>query len=240
MIDPQILEQLSAFLPDENLFQPFKATFKMTTGVSIAHPWINGDSIIAYQLMREILGKEFYTLPTKKVLPINEYLILPLKQSYGVYHASISIFDTDDIYLTTVYKRFADQNTSCIKTRKKKIQMGAGFYKNCMLSTPYVPAKEVIFYFNGDMELCKRLLKSLPALGKDRSRGFGTIKSISVEPCNEDQSLMKNSCFMRPIPCKEINGISTHSMMLTHHPPYWSRKDAVMCVFPGSGIILGT
>lgn len=240
MNEGEIFEALSAFTPDIESYQPFKATFEMNTGVSLAHPWINGDSLIAYQLMRIILGQDFFTLPTKKVIPITEYLDLPLKFSHGVYHASVSIFDTDDRFLTTIYKRFADIEMSVVKTRKKKIPQGAGFYKNCMLQTPYVPAKTVEFYFNGDMDLCRRLLNELPGLGKDRSRGFGMIKSLSIESCDEDYSLMRGGCFMRPIPCKEIDGFVDHSMMLTYFPPYWSRKEAVMCTFPGSGVILGT
>ena len=90
------------------------------------------------------------------------------------------------------------------------------------------------------MNLCEKLLKCVPGLGKDRSRGFGMIKSVSVESCKEDYSLMRDSSFMRPIPCKEVDGLPMHSMMLTYFPPYWSRKEAVMCVFPGSGVILGT
>ena len=234
--DKHVLDKLAAFAPDVNSFQPFVATFEMTAPTCLAHPWINGDSLIAAQLMRSVLGEEFYTLPTKRVLPVDDYLKLPLKRSYGVWHASASVFDTEDVFLTTIYKRFDSQNVGIVDSKKKKIPLGAGFFKGCMIRQPYTPSMKIQFFFNGDMDLCRKLLKHVPALGKDRARGFGVVKSVAVEPIGEDYSLFRNGEVMRPIPAVNIRelGIPEKSIRANYKPPYWPRNQAVMCAVHGS------
>jgi len=238
--DQRILNKLAAYRPDAYTYRPFVATFEMSSPVCLAHPWINGDALIASQLMRHILGDDFYTLPTKRVLPINDYLELPLEKSYDVWHASASVFDIDDVFLTTIYKRFDSQNTDIVNNRKKKIPLGAGFFKGCMIRQPYTPSRTIKFFFNGDMEMCSRLLQHVPALGKDRSRGFGVVKSLSVEPCSEDYSLFKDGIVMRPIPALDIKhmGIPEKSIRSNYKPPYWNHGKAVMCAVPGTKMIV--
>lgn len=237
--DNQILDKLAEFVPDENLYQPFIATFEMSAPTCLAHPWINGDSLIAVQLMRSVLGDMFYTLPTKRVLPIDDYLNLPLRRSYDVWHASVSVFDTDDTFLTTIYKRFDDKDISVFNSKKKKIPLGAGFFKGCMIRQPYTPTRSIKFYFNGDMDLCIKLLEHVPALGKDRGRGFGVVKSVKVKPISEDHSLFKGGVVMRPIPAVNIRelGLPEKSIRANYKPPYWARNEAVMCVIPGSKLL---
>ncbi len=238
MKDEDVLLRLAAFHPDARTYQPFSATFHMASPVCLAHPWINGDALIASQLMRHLLGEDFYTLPTKKPLPVDAALQLPLKKSYGVYHSSVSIFDTDAKYLNTIYKRFDDKHVDIVDTKKKKIVRGAGFFKDCMVRAPYIPARDIVFYMNGDIDLCRMLLKNVSHLGKDRARGFGEIESVDVEPIEVDISLFDESKCMRPIPCRSIKhlGFPEQSMMLAYKIPYWARKDADMCVVPGSVI----
>jgi len=238
MKDEDVLLRLAAFHPDARTYQPFRVTFHMASPVCLAQPWINGDALIASQLMRHLLGEYFYTLPTKKTLPVEAALQLPLKKSYSVYHSSVSIFDTDAKYLNTIYKKFDDQHVDIVSTKKKKITRGSGFFKDCMVRAPYIPARDVVFYMNGDMSLCRMLLKNVAYLGKDRARGFGEIESVDVEPIESDISLFDESKCMRPIPCRFVKhlGLPEQSMMLTYKIPYWSRKDADMCVVPGSVI----
>jgi CRISPR type IV-associated protein Csf3 len=236
MNDEAILDKLRGFHPDPSSFQPFKAVFHMQSPISLAHPWINGDALLAAQLMRKILGNDFYTLPTKRPLKVDTALQLPLKKSYGVYHASVSIFDTDKTFLTTIYKRFNSEDVDkFVKTRKGKIPKGAGFFKDCMVRTPYAPANKVTFYFNGDVALCRELLEAVPNLGKDRSRGYGVVNSVEVTAGGPDKSLFESGVFMRPIPAMNIKhiGIPEKSMLLAYKIPYWLRSNAVMCAVPG-------
>jgi len=233
-------ERLRAFIPNPSLYRPFKATFHMETPVSLAHPWINGDALISVPLLRSLLGEDFYHLPTKLPLPMDELLKLPLKRSHGVYHASASIFDTDKLFLNTFYKRFDAENVdSFVKSKKSKIMRGQGFFKDCMVRTPYKPCKEVTFYFNGDMALCQKLLENIPSLGKDRAKGYGIVNSVEVRAEATDKSLFDGDICMRPIPfsAMKYKGIPEHTMQLTYKIPYWARNKATMCCVPGAKIL---
>lgn len=128
----RILQRLRAYEPPTS-FTSFSATFEMVTPISLAHPWICGDALIAERLMREILGDDFYNLPTKAALPVHDNLRLPIKQTPGgVYHASASVFDSDRIYTTTTYKRFDSEHIAHIKRPRSKILRGQGFYKDAL------------------------------------------------------------------------------------------------------------
>ena len=233
-------ERLRAFTPNPSVYRPFKAVFHMETPISLAHPWINGDALISVPLLRSLLGEEFYNLPTKLPIPMDELLTLPLKHSHGVYHASASIFDTDKLFLNTFYKRFDSENVDTfVKSKKNKITRGQGFFKDCMVRTPYKPCKEVTFYFNGDMALCTKLLEEIPSLGKDRAKGYGMVSSVDVTAEANDKSLFDDDVCMRPIPFKAMKyrGIPEHTMQLTYKIPYWARNKATMCCVPGAKIL---
>lgn len=219
---------------------PFRVTFHMTTPISLAHPWINGDSLIAYLLMRDLLGEDFYTLPTKSPLNLPALLELPLKKSWndpGVYHASVSLFDTDRKYLTTIYKRFDTEDLDHVTTRKSKIPRGMGFFKDCMIRLPLAPCRDVTFYYNGNLGECERLLRCVSHLGKDRDKGYGQVRGVDVEEMDEDYSLFRDGVAMRPIPYRYIRdrGIPTRMMTLAYTLPYWWRSNAEPCIVPGSG-----
>ncbi len=236
----EIEERLRAFTPNPSVFRPFKAVFHMSTPISLAHPWINGDALISVPLLRSLLGEDYYTLPTKMPIPMDELIKLPLKRSHGVYHASASIFDTDKFFLNTFYKRFDTENVdSYVKSKKNKIQRGQGFFKDCMVRTPYKPCKEVTFYFNGDMALCQKLLENIPTLGKDRAKGYGIINRVEVTAEATDKSLFDGDICMRPIPfsAMKYKGIPEHTMQLTYKIPYWARNKATMCCVPGAKIL---
>jgi CRISPR type IV-associated protein Csf3 len=241
-LDEDVLERLGAYVPDSSSFVPFVARFQMTSPVSLGHPYINGDALIAAEMMRHLLGDDFYTLPTKKPLPVDTALQLPLKKSRGVYHASVSIFDTDNVYTSVIYKRFESMGVEDkVSSKKKKIPLGAGFFKACMVTTPYKPAQEILFFFNGDIDFCRDLLGNVSHLGKDRARGYGEVADVMVEQVAHDKSLIdkENKMFMRPIPFEQVKhlGIPEHTMLLTYSFPYWQRNRAKMCTYPLSHYI---
>ena len=233
-------ERLRSFTPNPSLYRPFKAVFYMETPVSLAHPWINGDALISVPLLRSLLGDDFYSLPTKKPLPFDEWLTMPLKESHGVCHASASIFDTDKKFLNTFYKRFDTEKVDAfVKSKKNKIIRGQGFFKDCMVRCPYIPSSTVTFYFNGDMHLCKKLLEAIPSLGRIRAKGFGIVNRVEVTAEKTDKSLFDGDVCMRPIPFKAIKykGIPEHTMQLTYKIPYWARNKATMCCVPGAKVL---
>jgi len=233
----RIVGRLRAYTPPLH-HEPFETIFHMQSGISLAHPWINGDSLIANLLLRDILGEDFYTLSTKAPINIPAELRLPLKQSWdSVYHSSVSLFDTDKKYLSMIYKRFDIEHVGHMDTRTRKIPLNRGFYKAGMIRLPYVPTNTVRFYMYGNRPECERLLRYVSHLGKDRSRGYGVVNSVEFHRLPEDWSLFKDGIAMRPIPIKYVQdrGVPEVAMNLNWYSPYWSHGNAAPCVVPGSG-----
>lgn len=217
-------------------FEPFKVEFRLGTPLLLAHPYIHGDAVLMSLLMKRILGDAYYNLPSKSPIPVHNLLKLPLKQTNGVYHASVSQFDTEIIKTETVYKRFDEEHLNRVKTRITKVRLGQGFYKNYMMKFPVIPAKTVTFYFCGDLKECKRILEDLIALGKKTDIGYGIVRSVSIEPTEEDYSFVKDGKCMRPLPSTEFKdlGMPSISQRLAWKAPYWDKKNVTMCVAPGA------
>ena len=242
LVDPyrEVLRTLAAYEPPAE-HTNFCVTYQMSTPISLAHPWINGDGLVAQVLMRRLLGDEFLSLPSKKVIDTSG-LRLPLARTGSCWHCSASQFDTDQMFLTKIYGRFDSEHIERVRTKKKRIPLMSGHFKSTMVSIPTVLVKEVRFYVRGNIDECKWLFANVTALGKDRNKGYGAVKSMSIEEIPEDWSLVKDGIVMRPIPVGEVPtkwmqpGTQANVMTLTYMPPYWNRAAAVPCVAPGSRI----
>jgi len=231
----KIVRKLAGYVPPSN-FQSFQVEIKLGSPLLLANPYIHGDSVLMALLMRRILGDEYYNLPAKNPLPVHNILKLPLKQTKGVYHSSVSQFDTDIIKTEKVYKRFDEEHLNRLKTRVTKIRLGQGFLKNYMMIFPVIPTKTVTFYFNGAMRECEEILNDLVFIGKKTDIGYGFVRSIKVEPTEEDYSFVKDGKCMRPLPSKDFSefGIPSVSQRLAWKAPYWDKKNIQMCVAPGA------
>jgi len=231
-----IYRKLRGYNPPQR-FEPFKVEAKLGAPILLAHPYIHGDAVLMSLLMKQVLGDSYYNLPAKSPIPVHNLLKLPLKQTTGVYHASVSQFDTDIIKTETVYKRFDEEHIDHVNSKIKRVRKGQGFFKDYMMKFPVIPTKTVTFYFNGDLKECKRILGDLIALGKKTDIGYGIVRSVSVEPTSEDYSLVKDGKCMRPLPAtefKEVYGIPSIAQRLAWRAPYWDKKNVQMCAAPGA------
>lgn len=237
----EVYRLLSAYEPPKE-HTNFCVTYRMSTPVSLAHPWINGDGLIAQVLMRRLLGDTLMSLPSKKPIDIS-CLKLPLAKTGSCWHCSVSQFNTDQKYVTKIYGRFDAENIGHVKTKKKRIPLMSGHFKSTMVSIPTSLATEVRFYARGSLDECKWLFANVTALGKDRNKGYGAVQSMNIEEVPEDWSLFRDGVVMRPIPVREMPegwmqpGTQASVMNLTHAPPYWNRAAAVQCVAPGSRLV---
>lgn len=234
----EIYRRIVEYNPLEK-YTNFCVTYHMATPISLGHPWINGDGLIAQVLLRKILGDLFMSLPSKNPIDISP-LKLPLAQSYGCWHCSISQFDeAAKMAMTKIYGRFDSFNVDHTVTKKKRLPIMSGHYKSRMVSLPIISTKTVKFYVRGNIDECKWIFGSVPNLGKDRGKGFGEITSFSIEETPEDWSMFHDNIVMRPIPTNEyhielIPGINLKTMNLTYAPPYWDTSRAQPCITPGS------
>jgi len=230
----ELMTKIKKYKPSQD-FQSCKVIFTMRSHIYLTHPWINFDSLIAYSCLKDILKTDFYKLPSKLPLDIYQNLQLPIKQSKGVYHTSISFFSNDNVNLDTIYKRFETNNLHHLteNKRKGKIRKGSGPFRDYMIKLPYIPTKSVTFYVNADIEELRHLLKNITNLGKKKSIGGGLIRDITINENEEDRSLIYENKAMRPLPVKEF-GPGMKMVMLAYKFPYWDKQNVGMCIFPES------
>lgn len=252
MSPEDVRRQLSGYR-HPNPFTNFSATFRMRSQIALAHPWINGDALIMYLHLHDVLGDAYYDLPR---MPIDlSGIPLPLELSHqdlvpgGVYHASASLFDGEHlanmspdkagIFSTTQYKRFASEYATDHLASDKKLPLDVGYFKAGMSTTPYVHAREVSFFFRGDRPECERLLKQVTSLGKDRGRGWGEVLGMTVTDTPEDWSLERDGVAMRPLPAPMVAGRAAIGDMATcaYRAPYWVRSNAMPCAPPGCRLV---
>ena len=219
------------------MFKPFSLTFHMQTPIMLAHPWLSFDGLLAHLMVRERLGQEYYTLPSKQPIDLT-YVTkdLPFKHTAGLPHASVAQLDMSTVNTATIYKRFDERDCHKIDTATKKVQIDRGHYRAYMMKLPYVPANTVTFYGNGWLSEVLRLIQYLPGLGKKVAYGYGAIKSVSAEETREDYSLVKDGVAMRPLPYSLGYG-SDEKMMLAYKSPYWDKRNITPCVPPGAKML---
>lgn len=210
----------------------------MQTPIMLGHPWLALDGILAHLINREKRGQDYYTLPSKEVISqqfLYEGSVMPLVQTKDVFHGSVAWLDCEEASTTTIYKRFAEQQSHTIHTKAKAIDIARGYFKAYAMRLPYIPARTATFYARGNLKEVLRLLSYLPGLGKKVAYGYGLIKSVSVEETDEDYSLVKDSIAMRPLPCS-LGFDSDEKMMLAYKSPYWDKRNVAVCVPPGAKI----
>jgi CRISPR type IV-associated protein Csf3 len=232
----ELSEKVSSYSPNESKFTPFKLTFKMMTNVCLSHPWISLDGILAHILLRKLLGDNFYYLPSSMPIDFFELLDLPLKKltlnDLFIYHASVSVFEKEKLFLDKIYKRFEDRKMKFMDPgRSTKIDITRGRFKNYMINLPYLPIDNIIFYGHGDIEEIRSLISYLPGLGKKIAAGFGFFKSFEIIQIKEDKSLVNRvNEAMRPIPTEFLDErVNYEKVVLAYKFPYWAKGNITLC-----------
>jgi len=230
------IEAIQGYEPSKE-FEPCEVVFQIQSPVYIGHPWLNLDSLIAFMVIRDVLGDDYRNLPNKIPLPLDEILELPVMKTGDVYHTSISFMDSNDKNLAVIYKKFETQylNHLTKSKRKGKIRKGSGPFKGYRLTLPYISAKTITFYANADINELTRLLSNVTNLGMKRSIGSGQIKKMDITGIDNDYSLTREGKAQRPLPIK-IFGPGMKMAQLAYKPPYWNKHNVDMCIWPGSKI----
>lgn len=228
----QVIEKLKGYeVPLE--FEPLKVMFEMTSPIMLGHPFVHLDGLILHLLYRDVLDDDYYCLPSKNPIDFSEWIKAPIKQTEDMYHASVSFFDTDTKFATTIYKRFCTEYLDLLKTKKRKITRGSGFFRDYMMKMVYIPTKTIFFYVNGNRAEIERLLQHVISLGKKTAYGFGRVKSLRIEEAEADYSVVKDGVAMRPLPMRMLSDAET-KVMLAYKPPYWDKRNVELCAFPNS------
>ncbi len=214
---------------------PLKISFEMTTPLLLAHPFIHLDGLILHLLYRDLLGDDYYCLPSKEPLDFSQYVRAPIAQTVDVYHASVSFFDTDQKFATTIYKRFCTEYLDLLKSKMKKVRRGSGHFRDYMMRMIYIPARSIYFYTCANRAELERLLGHVTDLGKKAAYGFGKVRTLKIEEIEEDYGIVKEGVAMRPIPVTMLRDAEI-KMMLAYKPPYWNKRNVALCAYPTTGI----
>jgi hypothetical protein len=201
-----------------------EVVFHLSTPISLGFPWIFFDSLLAHVMLKEELGENYYSLPTK--IPIKDIPRPPLKYYYDVPVASVSIIEPNPGLQVFSYFKRGD-----FPFPRGKISRGSGFFKDFYLKAIYVPAQRVRFYATGELSEVERLVSKIPALGKDRNIGFGFVKLVEVREVPFEFGLVKDGLAMRPIPVRYLKHYED-SAYLAYKPPYWARESVDLCAVP--------
>lgn len=231
--------------------QNLQITIHLETPVLLGHPYIHFDGLVLHLSLREKMGNNYYTeLPSKQPREVIDHqrqnIIKVFNQysdQYGghrglrLYHASTSIFDTDLMAATTLYKKFDTNHTDRLDSRKT-ISSDRGLFKSYMMRMLYNPSRKCRFYCHGDYDHIKYLLDFLPGLGKKVDVGFGAISKIDVEKIDKDKSIINDGKAMRPIPVELLESYSD-AYPSVFIPPYWNRVNTRLCAPPLSEVRAG-
>jgi CRISPR type IV-associated protein Csf3 len=223
------------------MFEPLKIEFYMQTPICLSSPWISFDGLLAHLKLKEELKDGYHILPSKTPADFSS-LTLPIEKVWSpeegifIYKSSISIFDNDYLFLSKIYKRFYVRDIDRVSTKKKKITRGSGHYRDFIIALPYVPAKTVIFYVNGDKSEIESLLSTLVGLGKKTAIGYGFFNDFSITRIQKDKSLVDSGermgRAMRPIPISFLEGSNYQVSLLSYIFPYWDKRNITLCANP--------
>lgn len=116
-------------------------------------------------------------------------------------------------------------------TDARSANISSGHMKAYDLAVPTVFAREVVWFAHGDADRVRDLLnRFVPAIGKKRNIGSGTVREWRVEACDEDRSTVTEGAPRRRLPC---GAARSDSMRLgAIRPPYYHHTRTVMAVEP--------
>lgn len=209
--------------------EPLKITAYLSSPY-VTTDYIFFDGVLSSAVFRKVLGEDAYLIPENKSEVF--YIPLPLKKIGNVtwfWSASVGFPGT---YTEGVahWRKQTDIET------KKRIAIGSGQFKRYDMPIPYTSTVKLVFYAFGNLKEVEYLLTHyVPAIGKKRSQGFGTVREWIVERTDYDWSVVKDGVPMRPIPISSSHQFNLKcdvQMYFAYRPPYWHRGNLTMCYMP--------
>ncbi len=219
--------------------QPLKCEIDLETPVAIGHPWINMDGLVAHLAALDAYGREYLDLIAESTIeaPSDLDIDVPLAETDGVRHASVSFFDDQTSFQTTIYKRFETAYATEIDSRKNILRFDGDTYKHDVINLTYYPASSCTAYFGAaDPDRLKQLFADhFTALGKKRAIGFGQVREIEWTELENDLSLVDDGTAMRPIPSNKLEA-ADRTEYISWRPPYWADENHTECAPPGVAV----
>ena len=236
-------------MPD---YENVQLTIDLRTGVGTGHAWLNGDGLVTSLALMDAYGPRYFGLvaelehrdgPPKTAAELG--VDVPLAETDGVRHASITFFDTDGEtaaetprFTTNLYGRYDASYAHLVggSRPRTKIPIGGGHYKSILNGLVYQPADTCTLFFRGDRERLERLFeRNFAALWKKRGVGFGAVNDWRWDTLGADLSVVRGGRAMRPLPTEKLTAWSD-SATLSWRAPYHARENHTECAPPGAEV----
>lgn len=113
----------------------------------------------------------------------------------------------------------------------------SGGFKSYYESRNLVTTDYLIFHAFGNLNEVARLLNVLQFIGKKTAIGFGKITKVEVAEVEQDYSLFTpEGKPARSLPVEDYPNIKSQMVASPIMPPYWSKRNLVLCHTPTSPI----
>jgi hypothetical protein len=130
--------------------------------------------------------------------------------------------------------------------------VSGGWAKSLNLPVPTLATHYLDFHMFGDLERVTRLLPEIRGLGRDCTRGLGTVLGCETHRCPPEVQFRQAIPHVRGVPARAIPIVSADvpeaeevswppmQLDLTHceirpsatHAPYWHRASVTLCAVP--------
>ncbi len=112
--------------------------------------------------------------------------------------------------------------TGYLDLRANKIITAGGPFKTAMYHLPITYSTHLYGYAVGDIEAVRELLERCHSIGPRRAAGFGSVRSIEVQPVEALECYWSHRNMPLPADGSAPNGHVTIQSALV--PPYWKRE----------------
>lgn len=121
------------------------------------------------------------------------------------------------------------------------IRINGGPYKSLNLLIPTLSTPWLDFYVRGDREMLAELLRDVGGIGRDSTRGLGSVLGFELDDDPEDRSMLWRGRPQRPLPVvhdgsefdvSRLEPGSFDRRTSGTRAPYWRRWMATMCAVP--------
>ena len=164
---------------------------------------------------------------------------IPLKNTQGLFHASVAIFEPIDqskeVFIAALHEQHSIDPDLILK--KANGQLHRKFdssFTNVLNTYKKITAPTITWYAEGDADEIQRLLSPVKFIGKRRASGFGEVESWSFLQGELDGVLGNFDEPLRPIPVDMFQGDSEGYPITdaAWKPAYWDVLNRTACFTP--------
>jgi CRISPR type IV-associated protein Csf3 len=226
---------------DPDRFEPVRVTADLAGPVSLSSPGLHLDSLLAYGVMRTVLGDDLHNLPDTVTPPFDTPIPVQRVETGDAWVYQATVAELEDHEGTSVAywrKRYDETHHHVIETRKN-VDIAGGKYKSWNHPLKLDHAAQATWHARGDPGLIQRLLSRwVTSIGKKRAHGWGQVRDWSLTRVQDAPLVDDDDRARRVLPHEP--GIVEHGtgdpVKLGTRPPYWHHAHQRAAIPPGEPV----